>query len=153
MTGLRNSLVLTLMLWLSACASIPPQPPPPVHDFATRESILEDALGQIGRPYVYGGADYDGFDCSGLTHFVYAKAGVTLPRTAAQQLKVGQRIALRYAAPGDLVFFRFNGGLHVTLYVGHEQIVQAPKTGEMVHVSKINAYWRKHYVATVRVLG
>lgn len=138
---------------LSACAVRPPAPPP-VHDRATRESVLEDALGEIGRPYVYGGADTQGFDCSGLTRYVYGEAGISLPRTAAEQRRAGHSIPFRDAAPGDLVFYRFDGGLHVTLYVGGGKVVHAPASGQTVTVSNVdNRYWRHHYVTTVRILN
>lgn len=153
MRRLRASGAFIAVLWLAGCASTPPVPSP-VHDFATRETVLEDALGQIGRPYVYGGADANGFDCSGLTSHVYNEVGIHLPRTAAAQLDTGLRIPFSSAAPGDLVFYRFNGGLHVTIYVGDGKVVHAPATGQTVHVSNVDtAYWHRHYVATVRVLN
>ncbi|MDE2148296.1 MAG: C40 family peptidase [Gammaproteobacteria bacterium] len=143
-------------MWLAACASTPPNTlpsaPPPPHN-AIREALLEDALGEIGRPYVYGGADVDGFDCSGLTHHVYAEAGVSLPRTAAQQRQSGRTIPFADAAPGDLVFYRFGNGLHVTIYVGHGKVVHAPSSGESVTVTDVDTpFWRGHYLETVRVL-
>ncbi len=141
------------VLWLTACASTP-STPPPVRDYARREAVLEDALGEIGRPYVYGGADADGFDCSGLARYVYAEAGVELPRTAAAQRRFGRSIPFSSAAPGDLIFYRFDGGLHVTLYIGDGKVVHAPATGQTVHVSQVDTkYWRSHYVATVRILN
>ena len=149
----RLLLTAAVALWLTACASTPATPPP-AHDYATRESVLEDALGEIGRPYVYGGADADGFDCSGLVHYVYGEAGVSVPRTAAQLLRSGNDIPLSSAAPGDLVFFRIDGGLHVTIYVGNGKVVHAPASGQTVTVSKIGTgYWREHYLATVRILN
>lgn len=153
MRHLRARGMFIAVLWLAGCASTPPTPPP-VHDFASREAVLEDALGEIGRPYVYGGADASGFDCSGLTSHVYAEVGIQLPRTAAAQLKAGRSIPFSSVAPGDLVFYRFGGGLHVTIYVGDGKVVQAPATGQTVHVSNVDtAYWRGHYVATVRLLN
>ncbi len=149
----HRGVVFVAVLWLAGGASTPPAPPP-VYDFATREAVLEDALGEIGRPYVYGGADADGFDCSGLTSHVYAEAGIPLPRTAAAQRKAGRSIPFSSAAPGDLVFYRFGGGLHVNLYVGDGKVVHAPATGRTVHVSDVDhAYWQRRYVATVRILN
>ena len=152
-SGWPLALALSGSIYLAGCASAP-SPPPPVHDFAARESVLEDALGEIGRPYVYGGADTDGFDCSGLTRYVYDEAGVELPRTAAAQRKAGRSIPFSSAAPGDLVFFRFGGGLHVTIYVGNGKVVHAPATGQTVSISKVDTpYWRDHYAGTVRILN
>jgi Cell wall-associated hydrolases (invasion-associated proteins) len=148
----RALLVALAALMLGGCAFAPSKPPP-VRDFATREQVFEDALGEIGRPYVYGGADADGFDCSGLIRYVYDEAGVDLPRTAAQQLHAGRRIPFRYAAPGDLVFYSFGGELHVTIYIGNGQVVHAPATGQTVKVQNVDTpYWRDHYLATVRIL-
>lgn len=152
MRRLPRGPALVLLLVLAGCASAPPAPPPA--DYAAREEILEDALGQIGRPYVYGGADADGFDCSGLVRYVYADAGIELPRTAAQQRRAGRSIPLADALPGDLVFYRIDGGWHVTIYVGDGRVVHAPARGQTVTVTEIDTpYWRDHYAATVRVLN
>lgn len=143
--------VLVAALCLSACATT--RTPPPIQDYATREAVLETALGQIGRPYRYGGGDGNGFDCSGLVQFVYAQSGVELPRTAAQQRDIGMRIPLAYAAPGDLVFFDIGGGDHVGIYVGDGRVVHAPASGQTVTVTSINsAYWRDHFAEAVRIL-
>lgn len=150
-TLLRRVFILLAALCLAACSSI--STPPPIQDYATRQSVLVDALGQIGRPYVYGGADANGFDCSGLVYHVYRKAGVQLPRTAAAQFKAGRRIPFSSVAPGDLVFYKIGGGMHVTIYVGHGEVVQAPKPGDTVSIAHVERkWWRKHYVGTVRIL-
>lgn len=158
--ALPAALLAVVVAGLAACSSIETaqhgaaSPPPPVHDTATRQNVLMDALGQIGRPYVYGGADASGFDCSGLVHTVYARAGVKLPRTAAEQFKAGRRISLKHAAPGDLVFYRIGGGMHVTIYVGHDEVVQAPSSGKTVSITHIDRpWWRHRYAGTVRVLN
>ena len=86
---------------------------------ALRQQILVETLGQIGRPYRYGGGDGAGFDCSGLALHVYADVGIQLPRTAAKQMKVGRSIRASDARPGDLQFFRINGGHHVVVDIGN----------------------------------
>lgn len=147
------TVVLALCILVLAGCSSTPSTPPPIQDFATRQSVLVDALGQIGRPYAYGGADADGFDCSGLVYHVYQKVGVQLPRTAAAQLKAGRRIPFSSVAPGDLVFYKIGGGMHVTIYVGHGEVVQAPKPGETVSIAHVTRkWWQQHYVGTVRIL-
>ncbi|MBX6419920.1 MAG: C40 family peptidase [Nevskia sp.] len=139
-----------LALSLAACATAPP----PVTDFATRQAVLEEALGEIGRPYRYGGGDADGFDCSGLVHYVFEQAGVELPRTAAEQRRAGRAIDFRDAAPGDLVFYRFGNTLHATIYVGDDRVVHAPASGQTVTVTRVdNDYWRERLVSVVRVLN
>ena len=120
---------------------------------ALRETLLETALGQIGRPYRYGGGDGDGFDCSGLARHVYAEAGISLPRTAAEQRRTGRPIALANAQPGDLVFFNMGNGTHVGIYVGDGRVVHAPAKGKQVTVTSVTTrYWKQRLAAVVRIL-
>lgn len=144
---------------LSACGSGPeprapgPSAAPAVKDLARREIVLETALGQIGRPYRYGGGDGDGFDCSGLVQYVFEQAGVSLPRTAAEQRQQGHSVSLHDAAAGDLVFFKIGGAWHATIYVGDGRVVHAPSSGQTVTVTSINSdYWQQHIVGAVRIL-
>ena len=99
------------------------------------------ALAQVGTPYIWGGETPGvGFDCSGLVQAAYKVAGITLPRVAQDQYdataKLGPTDPLE---PGDLVFF---GGSpddieHVGIYVGNDQMVDAPHTGADVRVEAI----------------
>lgn len=68
-------------------------------------SLVDHAQRLLGSPYRYAGSDPSGFDCSGLTTYLFANAGVELPRTAAEQAEVGRWVALDELGPGDLVFF------------------------------------------------
>jgi murein DD-endopeptidase len=137
------------VLLIAACSSTPPE----AADTPRREAVLESALGQIGRPYRYGGGDGDGFDCSGLVQYVFEQAGVELPRTASLQHERGNSIPAQYAAPGDLVFFRIDGRLHVAIYVGDGRFIHAPGTGKDVTLAAIAMpYWQEHLVGVVRVL-
>jgi murein DD-endopeptidase len=142
---------LLLCAVLAACASAPHEPTP--EELATRQSLLESALGQIGRPYLYGGGDGDGFDCSGLVQYVYSEAGLSTPRTAAAQMHAGERIDLDEAEPGDLVFFSVDRGMHVAIYIGGGRVVHAPSRGKEVGVTSVDTpYWREHLVTAVRIL-
>jgi cell wall-associated NlpC family hydrolase len=87
----------------------------------------------LGVPYVYGGASPRGFDCSGLTQYVYGLLGISLPRTAQQQYNATTRISRSQAQPGDLVFF-FTGGsvTHMGIYIGGNMMIAAPHTGDVV---------------------
>ncbi|MFD7055586.1 C40 family peptidase [Streptomyces mirabilis] len=130
-------------------------------------TVLEAALSQRGVPYSWGGgstngpstgiccspsgksgADITGFDCSGLTLYVYANADIQLPRTAAAQAGVGQRIPASLGTlalkPGDLVFFATAPGrdstiYHVGIYLGSGQMVNAPRPGTVVRLDAVNA--------------
>ncbi|MGQ7297342.1 NlpC/P60 family protein [Quadrisphaera sp. KR29] len=101
------------------------------------EAIVTDAKKYLGVPYVWGGTDPEkGLDCSGFTQLVMRENGITLPRTAAQQAKVGTEVpSLAQAQPGDLVVLE--GGSHIGIYVGEGQMIHAPKAGDVVKVSKV----------------
>ncbi|MET9253008.1 NlpC/P60 family protein [Streptomyces sp. NPDC003717] len=90
------------------------------------------AQGRIGSPYVYGATGPSSFDCSGLTSWAYAQAGVGIPRTSQAQANAGQRIySTSDLQVGDLVFF-FGDLHHVGLYAGNGQVLHAPRTGTVV---------------------
>jgi cell wall-associated NlpC family hydrolase len=96
------------------------------------------ALGEVGVPYVWGGASPSaGFDCSGLVQWAYSQAGVALPRVASAQEQVGVPVpTLADAAPGDLVFFG-NPAYHVGIYLGDGYMVDAPETGQTVSIQPV----------------
>ncbi|WP_029215535.1 SH3 domain-containing protein [Kallotenue papyrolyticum] len=114
------------------------------------------ALKFVGARYVYGGASPRGFDCSGLTSYVYRQLGVHLPHKASAQFstRYGQRVSFGELAPGDLVFFANTAGpgiTHVALYVGNGMMVSAntPRTG-VQYVSIHGSYWRRHFAGAIR---
>lgn len=91
----------------------------------------------LGVPYVWGGESPSGFDCSGLLQYVYGRLGVNLPRTSAEQARVGQPVAsLAEARPGDIVAFN-NPVDHIGIYAGDGLMVVAPKRGDVVKVQSI----------------
>ncbi|MFI1756323.1 NlpC/P60 family protein [Streptomyces sp. NPDC020571] len=90
------------------------------------------AQSKIGTPYVYGATGPSSFDCSGLTSWAYAQAGVGIPRTSQAQANYGTRISsMNDLQVGDLVFF-FSDLHHVGLYAGNGQVLHAPRTGTNV---------------------
>lgn len=138
---------------LAGCAGSGYKPTPETD--ALRRGLVLDALGQIGRPYRYGGTTPDGFDCSGLVQYVYAQHGLRLPRTTREQHKYGEEIDLDDAEPGDLLFYSFGGRRvdHVALYLGDGQAVHAPASGRHVIVAPVaQRWWMDRYVDAVRVI-
>lgn len=120
-----------------------------------RQTLVLEALGQIGRPYRFGGASPSGFDCSGLVHYVYAQAGLNVPRTTREQFAAGARIRADEAQPGDLLFYRFRGRAidHVALYLGDGQALHAPATGRTVIVAGVaEPYWQQRLAGAARLL-
>jgi cell wall-associated NlpC family hydrolase len=95
----------------------------------TASGIVGIAQRAIGVPYVYGGTSTSGFDCSGLTSWVYRQAGISIPRTASQQQAAARRVAS--PEPGDLVFFGYPA-YHVGIYVGPGRMIDAQRPGTTV---------------------
>ncbi|MFI1156046.1 NlpC/P60 family protein [Streptomyces sioyaensis] len=100
------------------------------------EKALAFARAQIGKPYVWGATGPSSYDCSGLTQAAWKAAGVTLPRTTWDQVKVGQRVATKDLQPGDLVFF-FDDISHVGMYIGGGKMIHAPHPGASVREESI----------------
>jgi cell wall-associated NlpC family hydrolase len=116
---------------------------PPASDSSSSRSVrgsevLAIAARYVGVPYVYGGTSPHGFDCSGYTGYVYRQLGISLPRTANQQMQATRRVSRSQARAGDLVFFVSGGrAYHVGIYAGGGKMYAAPHTGERVQKEKI----------------
>jgi peptidoglycan DL-endopeptidase CwlO len=110
--------------------------PPPVPQGVG--GAIQAAESQIGVPYVWGGeSPGSGFDCSGLVQWSYAQAGIGLPRTSGAQYAATVHIPLADIEPGDLLFYGPGGDEHVAMYVGGGSMIEAPQTGETVHVTGV----------------
>tara|TARA_R110000787_G_scaffold187146_2_gene299036 strand:- start:1320 stop:1790 length:471 start_codon:yes stop_codon:yes gene_type:complete len=146
--------IILLAALLAACAGSSYKPTPEKE--AIRRGVVLDALGQIGRPYRYGGKTPEGgFDCSGLVYYVFGLNGVQLPRTSRAQFKAGEVIDLDDALPGDLLFYSISGRRvdHVSIYLGDGQAVHAPSSGKHVIVKPTsNKWWSKRFVDAVRII-
>lgn len=102
---------------------------------------IQAALGQIGVPYRYATATPGvSFDCSGLTYYAWAQAGVSLPRNSRMQANAVPRVPIAAAQPGDLLFY-YSPISHVGIYLGNGQLVHAPNSSTHVKVSNVN--WAK----------
>ena len=102
------------------------------------QRALAFAKKQLGKPYRFGAAGPSAYDCSGLTSAAWRAAGVSLPRTAAQQYVRGNRIAKSSLRPGDLVFFYSQSPSHVAIYAGGGKIIHSPRPGRSVEWSKMS---------------
>lgn len=98
--------------------------------------IVAEARKHIGTPYKYGGDGPSSFDCSGLTKYVFAKVGITLPRSAAAQQDTVQPVSKAAMQPGDLIFLG-NPAHHVAIYAGNGMMVTAPESGESVKMDNV----------------
>ena len=116
-------------------------------------SLVGTALDLRGVRYRDGGADPQGFDCSGFTQYVFARYGVALPRAVREQYRIGQQVR-DDLAPGDLLFFTTAepGASHVAISVGGDEFVHAPSSTGVVRVEHLSArYWAQRFLGARRV--
>ena len=160
----RGARAVTVAVILSGCstlsesrsptASLPPLVPPPAvatpspdvapspHRRSGHALAIDKALSYLGVPYRWGGSTPAGFDCSGFVRYVYAGSGIALPRTVAEQYRVGTPVHRGSLRPGDLVFFdrlRHNG-----IYIGRGEFVHASSGAGRVSVSRLDEDWFRH---------
>jgi cell wall-associated NlpC family hydrolase len=171
---LREKLVKALaaaaaFLMLAACATTSHRDSSalePAHSTAVTEAPVEQqispaqlmidrATSMIGQPYRFGGAAPGGFDCSGLVVYAAASAGIRVPRTAAEQLRIGLPVARTELKPGDLVFMHLaSKELHVAIALDSQLFVHAPSRGGRVRVdSLIAAPYARGFVGARRVVS
>jgi cell wall-associated NlpC family hydrolase len=118
-------------------------------------AVSGTALELRGTPYRNGGADPNGFDCSGFVWFVFAQHGLALPRVVEDQFQVGSTVDPADLQPGDLVFFSTvtRGASHVGIAIGGDSFVHAPSSTGVVRVERLSAsYWAARFIGAKRVL-
>lgn len=106
-----------------------------------RKAVVKLAKKQIGKPYIYGASGPSGFDCSGLTTYVYKNAiDKTLPRTTYGQITLGKtvKVSTKKLKKGDLLFW---GNYHVGIYVGKGKFVHAPAPGQSVKTQTLASFF------------
>ena len=147
----------------------PPVPPPSVGSpplaISPARSVLaagvvQSALDVMGTPYVWGGTDANGFDCSGLVQYAFGRHGVSVPRASREQATVGVEVARDTLTllPGDILTFSESGGQisHVGLYIGDGEFIHSSSRG--VRVSRLRpddpdgGYWWRRWQGVRRVL-
>lgn len=108
----------------------------------SNNNLIKTAMSLRGIPYVWGGTTTSGFDCSGYVQYVFAKNGINLPRTAAQQASATTSIPLSEAKAGDLLFWGSAGSEHhVAIYLGNNQFIDADMPGDVINVRNIYPSW------------
>lgn len=125
-----------------------PEPTPVIHTYEMAADIIKNYL---GVPYLWGGTTPKGFDCSGLVQYVYALVGYNISRTTQTQIHDGLPIPQNELREGDLVFFGDSDAPHhVGMYIGNNEFVHAPQTGDVVKISKLSE--RKDYAGARRII-
>jgi cell wall-associated NlpC family hydrolase len=117
--------------------------PPPDPGGSGRSAVLAIAQRYLGIPYVWGGASpRGGFDCSGLTMYVFAQVGVSLAHGATLQQRASTPVPLSALQPGDLVFYgNASFSSHVAIYFGGGQTIEAARTGTLVRYGVLGRAW------------
>jgi len=129
-----------------------PTPPPVPPNLQGAAAAIAAARSVLGVQYVFAAADPSvGFDCSGLTMWSWAHAGVYLPHNALMQYDALPHIALSQLEPGDLIFF-YSPISHVAMYLGGGLIIHAthPGPGGQVHIESLDPIWRPLITAAAR---
>jgi len=118
------------------------------------ESLIKTASAQLGKRYSFGGeSPRQGFDCSGLSSYVYSKNGMDLPRSSREQYSQGAPVERDKLRKGDLVFFGRKGVNHVGIYLDDGKFIHAASSGGAVKVGDLDdPLWNKLYAGARRVL-
>lgn len=142
----------------AACSSTPLRPTGSTIEnnrgAVTGIQILEVAKGLLGTPYRYGGATPRGFDCSGLVHYAHKEVGLSVPRSAGEQLEHARRVEISQLRPGDLLFFQMSRtkASHVAIYAGRGRFIHAPSSGTQVSYARLdNPFWGRRLLAAGRL--
>ena len=117
-------------------------PPPPAGGAGTAVAAAES---QLGVPYVWGGVDprgtpgdpTGGFDCSGLVMWAWGRAGISLPHYSGAQFDDTAPVPVSAMEPGDILFYGPGGNEHEAMYVGDSEMIEAPETGQVVHITPV----------------
>eukprot|EP00703_Trepomonas_sp_PC1_P000456 JAP96150.1 NlpC/P60 family protein [Trepomonas sp. PC1] len=97
-----------------------------------QNAVTDCAQKQLGKPYVFGATGPNSFDCSGLAQYCYKQAGKSIPRGATAQCQSGTAVSESAGQPGDLVCFNQPNSPHVGIFFGVNQMIHAPKPGDVV---------------------
>jgi cell wall-associated NlpC family hydrolase len=144
-------------LTLAGCSSAPEIPGPTTvrasNDTAAKAVVYAKEM--LGRPYRSAGdSPAEGFDCSGLVKYSYARVGIAMPRDTQSQRRTSMLISMRGWREGDLLFFDQDGKRtsHVGMYLGKGRFIHAPSSGGKVRIDSVDAeFWKKHFVEARRV--
>ncbi|MCF2532019.1 C40 family peptidase [Yinghuangia soli] len=114
------------------------QQPAPAAASGKAATAIAYARAQLGKPYQYGAAGPNAFDCSGLMQAAWKAAGVSLPRVTTDQINAGTRVSTSSLKPGDLVFY-YSGISHVGMYIGDGKIIHAPNSRSVVKIVAVDS--------------
>lgn len=115
-------------------------------------SVVEYAKKQLGKPYIWGAEGPSGFDCSGLTKYVYKNFGFNLPHYTGSQIRMGFPISKEKLSPGDLIFFNTDGPVsHVGIYIGNDKFIHAASSGKVTMSDLYSSYYKSRFAGARRL--
>jgi cell wall-associated NlpC family hydrolase len=123
-----------------------------------KNQILNNAKKYLGGKYVWGGTKPKGFDCSGYVQYLYKKEGISLPRTAYEQSKVGLYVTRDELKKGDLLFFLTDRSrnlpiTHVGMYIGNDKFIHAASRKKGIIISSLSkSKYNKIFVKAKRII-
>jgi len=101
------------------------------------QAVVDRALAQRGKPYVWAASGPGSFDCSGLVQYAFQAAGISLPHSSRMQSQMGTPVSRAEARAGDLVAF-YSPVSHIGIYLGNGQMVHAPTSGDVVKIASVD---------------
>lgn len=162
--NLRANIFALILLGFSSFALAAPDDKNAARPATSRElaedavvgDVLLQAMSLMGIAYRFGGTNPNtGFDCSGFIRYIFQRSiGVNLPRTAAEQAKIGRSVDRSELKPGDILFFNTRGfaNSHNGLYLGNGRFVHAPRTGKNIEIANLgSSYWTSRFNGARRV--
>ena len=133
-------------------AQVDSLPPDDTDTSPVVDAILEQAVSYLGTPYVWGGSDENGFDCSGLTYRVFNDNGISLPRTVTAIEEIGEYVERDSLRPGDIMIF--HNPTHTGIYMGNREFIHCSSWQDrgVVITSIDHSNYLRRYYASVRVI-
>ncbi|MCA1950716.1 MAG: C40 family peptidase [Treponema sp.] len=158
MTMFRSLWLAVLFLLLQLLQPLYAEPVVVADPRTARQEMVAAALSYLGTPYLYGGIDEKGLDCSGFIYQVMLKSlGIAVPRTSIALFRWTESVSLAQLDAGDLLFFNTTGTVsHVGLYIGENRFVHSASEGQETGViisSLDEPYWKTHFVGAGRVVA
>jgi cell wall-associated NlpC family hydrolase len=138
-----------------------PAPEPPAVISGNAAEIVRTALDALGTPYMWGGTEANGFDCSGLIQWAYSQHGIRLPRMSRDQARSGTEVTpvLEALQPGDILLFAAQPGsgiTHVGMYVGNQTFIHSAKEGvklsRLVSEDSDGTWWVSRWIGARRIV-
>lgn len=120
-----------------------------------QQKMMDAILAWLGTPYELGGETKSGIDCSAFSKEIFkTSAGISLPRTTEQQMKLGTTVAQDNLKFGDLIFFNTTGQnpSHVGIYIGDDMFAHASVSFGVTLSSLYSSYYKKRYTEARRII-